>query len=49
MDWCNSFNLEEFTVSNLTFWGMLEVLEKCSQQEAHEISSLCLKKIKRSM
>ena len=49
MNWCNSFTLGGFTVSNLTFQDMWEVLEKCLQFEAHETSIFCLKKIKRSM
>ena len=32
-------NLGGFTVSNLTFQDMWEVLEKCLQLEAHETSS----------
>ena len=39
MNWCNSFTLGGFTVSNLTFQDMWEVLEKCPQHEAHETPS----------
>ena len=49
MDWGNLFTLGGFTVSNLTFQDMWEVLEKCLQLEAHETSSFCLGKIKRSL
>ena len=49
MDFYIRFTLGGFTVSNSTFQGMWEELEKCLQLDAHETSIFCLKKIKRSM
>jgi len=43
MDWSNRFTLGGFTVSNLTFQDMWEVLEKCLQVDAHETSIFLFK------
>ena len=49
MDWSNRFTYEGFVVSYSSFQSIQELLEKCLQLEAHETSSFCLGKIKRSM